>query len=362
MTGKTEITRRTMLAGAAALGVGAALARPAIAQGLKTIKFANSWVPEGSNLPAYVALGQGYWKDRGFNVEITPRVGAQQIFTGDFDIGFLNGSTLPVHKARGIDLIAIGQLDYKTTMGVGLLANSPITKPQDLEGKRLGSSTTSSEYPFLPAYAAAAGFDLAKVEQVQLDTQVRETALLRGDVDAITGVGSSILSKLVPQGEDVKFMLYNDAGLDQLMGQTMVVTPAMLQSDPEMCAAIVDGMMEAIKFTALNPEKAIEIFLEQVPEMALNPVAQEQLKLSLGITQTMNLVPEVKEHGQGWMKAEKYLGMWDLAQKYVIKEDQPAPPVETLLSNQFVGKHTYTDEEWTALNARLEPYKAFFTV
>ncbi|WP_374390230.1 ABC transporter substrate-binding protein [Sandaracinobacter sp.] len=362
MTMDTRLSRRSVLAAAAAIGTGAALPMPALAQGRRRVKFANSWVPEGSNLPAYVALGKGYWKDRGFDVEITPRVGAQQIYAGEFDIGFINGSTLPVQKARGVDLIAIGQLDYKTTMGIGLLASSPITSPKGLEGRKLGSSPNSSEYPFLPAYAEAAGFDLSKVDRIQLDTQVRETALLQGNVDAITGVGSSILSKLVPQGHRLKFMLYNDAGLTQLMGQTMVATPAMLARDPQMCAAIVEGMMEAIKFTALNVDAAIATFLEQVPEMALNPVAQDQLKLSLGITQTMNLVPEVKEHGVGWMSADKYLGMWNLAQTYVVKAGTPAPAIDTLMLNRFVGGVTYTDAEWTALNARLAPYKALFAV
>lgn len=362
MTTKTLPSRRRVLAGATALGIGPALAMPALAQGRRTIKFGNSWLPEGSNLPAYVALGRGYWKDRGLDVEITPRVSAQQIHTGEFDIGFINGSTLPVQKARGLDLIAIGQMDYKTTMGVGLLASSPITSPKGLEGRRLGSSPNSSEYPFLPAYAEAAGIDLSRVAQVQLDTQVRETALLQGRVDAITGVGSSILSKLLPQGEKLKFMLYNDAGLNQLMGQTMVVTPAMLGKDAAMCGAIVEGMMEAIKFTALNADMAVEIFLKQVPDMALNPVAQEQLKLSLGITQAMNLVPEVRERGVGWMSAEKYLGMWDLAQRYVVKTGTPAPAIETLMTNRFVGKLAYTDAEWAALNARLAPYTSLFAV
>lgn len=359
---KVRLDRRTLLAGATAIGIGSGASAPALAQARRKVKFGNSWLPEGSNLPAYVALGKGFWRDRGLDVEITPRASAQQMHTGEFDIGFLNGSTLPVQKARGLDLIAIGQMDYKTTMGVGLLASSLISSPKALEGRRLGSSPNSSEYPFLPAYAEAAGIQLSKVAQVQLDTQVRETALLRGDVDAITGVGSSILSKLLPQGEKLKFMLYNDAGLDQLMGQTMVVTPAMLTRDPAMCAAIVDGMMEAIKFTALNPEAAIETFLKEVPDMALNPVAQEQLKLSLGITQAMNLVPEVRQHGVGWMSAEKYLGMWNLAQKYVVKSGTPAPAAETLMTNRFVGKHTYTDAEWAALDARLAPYKALFAV
>lgn len=170
-------------------------------------------------------------------MEITPRIGARQLRSGEFDIDFLNGSTLPVQKARGVDLVAIGQMEYKTSMGAVLLASSPITSPRDLEGHKLGSAPKFSELPFLPAYAKAARLDLGKVEQIQLDTQPCEAARLQGTVDAITGVGSSILSKLLPQDEKVTFMLYNDACLDQLTGQTKVASPAMLEKGIPRCAA-----------------------------------------------------------------------------------------------------------------------------
>jgi hypothetical protein len=43
-------------------------------------------------------------------------------------------------------LMALTTCDYDSTMGVGVLDDSPILKPQDLVGKRVASVPTSATY------------------------------------------------------------------------------------------------------------------------------------------------------------------------------------------------------------------------
>ena len=45
--------------------------------------------------------------------------------------------------ARGLPLVSIGQINYDAVMGVGVLADSPIRTPKDLEGGRIGVRTNS---------------------------------------------------------------------------------------------------------------------------------------------------------------------------------------------------------------------------
>jgi ABC-type nitrate/sulfonate/bicarbonate transport system substrate-binding protein len=52
-------------------------------------------------------------------------------------------------------------------MGIGVLNDGPIKTPKDLEGRQLASTVTSGEYPFPPAFAENAGFDLEKVTRIQ---------------------------------------------------------------------------------------------------------------------------------------------------------------------------------------------------
>ncbi|WP_164094654.1 ABC transporter substrate-binding protein, partial [Serratia marcescens] len=82
------------------------------------------------------------------------------------------------------------------------LAGSPIRTPKDLEGKKLGASVTSGEYPFMPLYAEKAGFDLAKVQVVQVDGKVRERTLVEKQVDAVSAFATSTVPSLAPLGTD----------------------------------------------------------------------------------------------------------------------------------------------------------------
>jgi hypothetical protein len=44
---------------------------------------------------------------------------------------------------------------------------------------------------------------------------------------------------------------------------------------------MVDGLLEGIAFTLTNPDETVEIFLKQLPEMALNPSAKDLVHLGL---------------------------------------------------------------------------------
>src|SRR6202140_1103679 len=187
------ISRRKVLKGIGVASLGAAglpLAAPAISQGAAKVSFTTSWIPEGPNLFAYIARDKGFWKKAGLDVSVARGSGsgaaAQAVSAGTFDFGMAATPTVIVQAAKKLPITCIGQINYDALMGIGLLSGSPIRKPKDLEGKKLGASVTSGEYPFLPLYAEKAGFDLAKVQMVQLDGKVRERSLRENRVEAVS--------------------------------------------------------------------------------------------------------------------------------------------------------------------------------
>ena len=298
---RSMISRRGMLKGMGGAGLGAAglsLATPAISQGATKVTFTTSWIPEGPNLFAYVARDKGFWKKAGLDVSVARGSGsgaaAQAVSAGTFDFGMAATPTVIVQAAKKLPITCIGQINYDALMGIGLLADSPIRKPKDLEGKKLGASVTSGEYPFLPLYAEKAGFDLAKVQMVQLDGKVRERSLMEKQVDAASAFATSTIPSLAPLGTDVRFMLFRDAGIE-FYGQSLTTQPQRLEKDPNLCAALVEGAMEAIRFTMTDFDEAIDIFLKANSEVAISSTGKEYARIGLGLTNLTNLVPEVKE-------------------------------------------------------------------
>ena len=59
-------------------------------------------------------------------------------------------------RALGLPIAQISCCAYDAFMGLVTLNNSGFAKPKDLEGKKLASTTTSGEYPFIPAFAEKA--------------------------------------------------------------------------------------------------------------------------------------------------------------------------------------------------------------
>lgn len=358
------ISRRAALKGlaAAAAATPAALAMPAIAQGARKVSFTTSWIPEGPNLFAYVARDKGFWKSHGLDVSVARGSGsgaaAQAVSAGTFDFGMAATPTVIVQAAKKLPITCIGQVNYDALMGVGVLAGAPIRSPKDLEGKKLGASVTSGEYPFMPLYAEKAGFDLKKVEILQVDGKVRERTLVEKQVDAVSAFATSTVPSLAPLGTDVRFLLFSAVGIE-FYGQSLTTQPARLQQDRALCEAFVQGAMEAIRFTMTNFDEAVDIFLKANSEVAISSTGKEYSRIGLGLTNLTNLVPEVKQHGFGWADPAKVATMADLVIKYAAGEGAVRPDVGALFTNDFVGKLKLSPADLTVAEKAAAPFRKY---
>lgn len=362
---KRSMSRRSVLRALGSAGLAAGvlpLATPAISQGVTKVSFTTSWIPEGPNLFAYVARDRGFWKKLGLDVSVARGSGsgaaAQAVGAGTFDFGMSATPTVIVQAAKKLPITCIGQINYDALMGVGVLAGSPIKTPKDLEGKKLGASVSSGEYPFLPLYAEKSGVDFSKIQLVQVDGKVRERSLVEKQVDAVAAFATSTVPSLASIGTDVRFMLFAAAGL-QFYGQSLITQPKRVADDPALCAAVVEGALEAIKFTMTNFDEAVDIFLKANSEVAMSSSGKEYTRIGLGLTTITNLVPEVKEQGFGWADPAKVKTMSDLVVKYAAGDGAVAPDLDALFTNKFVGKVKLSAAELATAEKAAQPYRRY---
>jgi NitT/TauT family transport system substrate-binding protein len=362
---RKRISRRTILQGLGGIGLAATAGRlstPAISQGLTKVSFTTSWIPEGPNLFAYVARDRGFWRKAGLDVSVARGSGsgaaAQAVGAGSFDFGMAATPTVIVQAAKKLPITCIGQINYDALMGVGVLADSPIKKPKDIEGKKLGASVSSGEYPFLPLYAEKAGFDLSKVQIVQVDGKVRERSLVEKQVDAVSAFATSTVPSLVSIGTDVRFMLFRTVGIE-FYGQSLTTQPKRVEQDPNLCAAFVEGAMESIKFVMTNFDEAVAIFLKANSEVAISSSGKEYTRIGLGLTNITNLVSEVKEHGFGYADPKKVSIMADMVIKYGAGDNATRPDLNALFTNRFVGKIKFTPAELATAEKSAEPFQKY---
>lgn len=348
-------TRRAFLKTAASIGVGTVLSpavlRSAAAKSLTKVKMILAWLPEGSYAYAYVAKKRGYWEKRGLDVDIARGYGslasAQAVANGQFEFGMSNPSSLVLLAANNVDLRMIGLMDYNPFMAIGLRADSPIKTPKDLESKTVGQTMSSSDAAFFPLFCTKAGVDIAKIKRLNMDAKVRNQSLGGGQVDAITGLVSSMLPSLATVGVKTRYFLYGDYGVDLYGNIGIAVTNQMLSDRPEICQAYMDGLAEGLHFTLTEPEKAVNIFLDAIPELRMTSTGPEFARLGMGVQRASVLsVDDARTHGIGWSDPAKLDQMADLVLQYQTPPGTPKPKTDLMFTNRFAGQIKLTDAEW----------------
>jgi NitT/TauT family transport system substrate-binding protein len=348
-----RVNRRTVVAGLA----GAMLASPAIlrvtnAQGLQKLRVTLPWLPEGSYAYAYVAKAGGHWKERGYDVELSRGYGAlaaaQAIHQGQFDLGMTTAPAMVLLANKGVDLRSVAMVDYEPTMGIALLANSPIKTPKDLEGRKVGQTLASTDAPFFAPFCEQNGVDIKKVQLLNMDARVRNQSLVEGRVDAITGFASSALGAIGATGRDMRFMLYSDFGIVLYGNIVLAVTPKLLAENAALCGAMADGLMAGLKFTLTKPAEAQDMFLAAVPELKMTPTAGEFARLGMGVQRFSVLAggADVRTQGLGFANHDRLDKMTDFVLKYQAEAGAKKPDLKTMFTNKFAGKIKMTDAEW----------------
>jgi NitT/TauT family transport system substrate-binding protein len=355
---RRSISRRGLFGQAAGLATTTLLPLPAIAE-IRQVKFTLSWLATGSSAFIFVAQAKDFMKKRGIDMSIARGFGSfaapQSISAGQFDFGQCAVPALALSAAKGLPLVALATTDYDAMMGVGVLADSPIKMPQDLAGKKIASVPTSGEFPFLPAYAKKVGLDYSTIESVHVDNKVLERVLEEKQVDAITNFAASSYATLLVKGLPTRWFLYSAAGIKN-HGLTITTVKDTLAKDPALCEAMVDGLLEGLAFTLANPDETIDIFLKQLPEMALNPNAKRLIQLELGLWQHSVEHPESRAHGIGWNDPEAYAEITDLVMTYLAGPGVNRPQIDALFTNQFSGKIKLDDKQWAAVRDRVAEY------
>jgi ABC-type nitrate/sulfonate/bicarbonate transport system substrate-binding protein len=360
-TSLRKISRRRLLKLATAFGATSSFPAPAISQGLKKVTFLCSWSPEGSNFYAFLARERGYWKRRGLDVEVLRGSGsgmAVKAVGGNpdkFNFGMASSSTLTLEVAKGLPVTCLGMINYDGQMGVGVKATGPIKDVKQLANTTWGATPNSGEYPFLELFAKQAGFDFGTVKIQQVAGNVRETLLLRGEVDAVSASASSAIGVLQPQNCDIRFFLFRTVGIN-FYGQTLITQPERLKADPGLCEALTDGAMEAVKYTITNPEDTLEEMVKLHTDMTMTPAGKQSFAISLGIVLYFTASPEIRDHGIGYGDLARFQEGIDLVMKYVSSANDRRPLAEEIFTNRFVGAHKVSPAQLDACVKWTAPY------
>ena len=278
------------------------LAPPASAQLEKTsVRFSQGWLFQATQAQFPLAEVKGYWKSEGLDVSVDRGSGSQtsiqRVVAGTHDIAYADVGTIVKWNAEnpGKEMTIVYVAEDGFPLGAYSLKSKGLTKPKDLEGKKLGAPPFDGGRQMFPAFAKVNGIDTAKITWLSMDANLREQMLLKGEVDAITGFITSAVPSLNALGvktSEIAVMRYDAFGFDGF-GNAVFASRDYVEKNPKTVAAFVRGVNKAMKEMVADPKAAIEAL--KVRDGLVNTgVETERLKLYV---RELLLTPNVKANG-----------------------------------------------------------------
>lgn len=285
--------------------LGLALALLATSAGAQEkIKFSLDWRVEGPVAIFFHAEQKGYFKQEGLDVSLDVGTGSAasiaRVATGAYDMSFGDLSALIEYYANTPNpqrMQAVYMVHEQAPGAIFTLKKSGIKKASDLAGKKLGGPSFDAVRKMLPLVAKANGFDAKSVQLVSMEPALRETMLVKGDVDAITGFYYTQLLTLNARGvktEDMQWFKYADMGLSNLYGNAIIASEKMIAERPKAIAGFLRALNRSIKDVLADPDGTIASVKRREP-LIDEKVELQRLKLFLEFVST----PNAKSDGIG---------------------------------------------------------------
>ena len=240
-------------------------ASPIAVQAATPIKFQLDWRFEGPSALFLYPASKGYFTQAGLDVTIDAGSGSggtvTRVASGTYDMGLADMAALMEFHANNPDApnkpVAIMMVYNNTPAAAFALKSSGVKTPADLAGKKLGAPVFDAGRKAWAIFAKAN--KIGPVNWTSMDPPLRETMLVRGDVDAITGFSFTSMLNLEARGakpQDIVVFPYAQYGV-KLYGNAIIASPKILKENPQAVRAFLKAFAKGAKEVLINPDAGL---------------------------------------------------------------------------------------------------------
>lgn len=284
------------------------------------VKLVMNWKYQGPQAFMLMAEDKGYFREEGLKVTIDQGEGSgaaiTKVATGAYDVGFgdINSLITLASKSPGEAPIGVYMMYNTPPFTVAVKADGPIKTPKDLEGKTVGSPANDGALKLFPAFASVAGFDAGKVTLTNMQPNLREQMLTRGQVDGVLGYVNTILFSAKAAGmkpeTDFRFIKFGDYGMD-LYSNAVVVSRTFARDHGDAVKGLLRALNRATKDMIADPATSVQAVMKREP--LLNEKVEVERTLAT-LQQEMNH-PEIARIGLGDVDPERFKRAIDMVVK-----------------------------------------------
>ena len=291
---------RRMLHGAWIIAVLAAMAVPALAQSPpQKVTFLANYTFHGRDTPYFAGVGQGYFRDAGFDVTIEPTTGSGFVVTaidsGKADFGMADPGSVIKGVANGAKVRAFMVFMDATTSGLASL--KPYPTPQSLIGARIAAAESDDARINLPIIFRQNGLDPSKIQWIAADPSVYISLLLSGQIDLYTasldGDMPALDRVVAPLKKKAYFASFSAWGFNEF-GYLLITQADRITEHPDEVKRFAAAVRKSVDYSVEHPREAAAMMVKYNPTLQVNTVLA-QWQQSIKAIET----PYVKQHGYG---------------------------------------------------------------
>lgn len=234
-----------------------------------------AYVPLTANLPLFVALEQGFFKQNGLSVEASEATSPNDIVaalvSGKIDFAPVLAYNIIFPSATQYpDTFKLFSSSEETeanyTANIITKKDSSINSYQDLRGKKVGVYGGLVQVNFLKAILTGMKISLDEVKIIEINPKLQIQGLLAGEYDALstTEPTSNIAllggqAKLVTDNPRVKYIM------SPFPSTAAVLSTKFINENKVAAQAVVQSLNQAIDFINSNPTEAKKAMLKYTP-------------------------------------------------------------------------------------------------
>lgn len=321
--------------------------------------------PGPNYVTAFAAQQEGFWEEAGIT-PLTPEGGngsgdtAKRIATGVNVVGHSAATPQVAGLARGeFNLLQFGTAKARTQAGL-IYRTDQIENgfdPESLRGAKIAAADGLDEQMW-QLFLSGIGADDIELEYI--DTSAAATLLQRGEIHAIWDSINDYAELQAQLDAELSFApMYN---VEPLGGYYMIVNEDWYNENDhatEWVTRLMEGYSAAGHWALTNREAAMEMLMEQVPELQTLGTEDLLRPLAAGVAAT-NLTPGVRENGFGYLDPEVQETTFDIISRILELETPNAEERRLTEVLDQVELTQFSDDEWSDLEQFAEPYASFF--
>lgn len=299
----SKLAKRSTLSrvlGSIVIATGLVMSGSAWAADKVNVRF--SWKLKGEYAPFYYTEALGYFKEQDLDVTLGEGAGSPAVLgallQGQEDVAIMPAifALTAIQKGMPVKIISL----YHPVAPIVMVSQpgDPVLEPKDMEGKSVGHAIGETGTTYLPTFCAVNNIDCGKIRRITMDSQMRVTQYIQGQVDMVSIYRSNDLPLLEAQMGTVPPTLdLGEYGL-RVPGLAAVASAATIEKRGDVLRRYLEAVAKGMEATRSDPEAATQAILASwagAPDAAL---VQKMVQA------TVDAVPPAGDKPLGWIETE----------------------------------------------------------